>query len=118
MCVLDRLSTKGLMEFLMSEQNNVIDIEHLNQTHDMGQPLNHYFINSSHNTYLVGHQLKSASTAEMYIQCLLLGCRCVELDCWPEKDNESIIITHGGTFCGKVSFEVSGSSTVYTLYTV
>ena len=41
----------------MSEDNNVIDIEHLNRTHDMGQPLNHYFINSSHNTYLTGQFL-------------------------------------------------------------
>ena len=48
--------------------------------------------------------MKSDSTAEMYIQCLLLGCRCVELDCWPE--NDAIIITNGGTFCGKVAFEV------------
>lgn len=50
----DRLSSKGLMEYLMSEENNIIDIGHLNRTHDMGQPLCHYFINSSHNTYLTG----------------------------------------------------------------
>ena len=55
-------------------------------------------------TWFTGHQLRSNSTTEMYIQCLLLGCRCVELDCWPE--NDTIIITHGGTFCGKVGFEV------------
>lgn len=42
------------MEYLMSEENNILDLEHLNQTHDMGQPLNHYYINSSHNTYLTG----------------------------------------------------------------
>lgn len=42
------------MEYLMSEENNILDLGHLNQTHDMGQPLSHYFINSSHNTYLTG----------------------------------------------------------------
>ena len=42
----------------------------------------------------------------MYIQALLLGCRCVELDCWPSGDGEDIVITHGGTLCGKVSFKV------------
>lgn len=62
--------------------------------------------------YSAGHQLKSASTTEMYIQALLLGCRCVELDCWPTSDGEDITITHGGTLCGKVSFKVRGGEGV------
>ena len=55
---------RGLKCFLMSEENNVIDLKHLNQTHDMGQPLSHYFINSSHNTYLTGTWLQTSSHRE------------------------------------------------------
>ena len=50
----DRLTGKGLMEYLMSDENNLIDMDHLNQNHDMSQPLCHYYTNSSHNTYLTG----------------------------------------------------------------
>jgi hypothetical protein len=44
----------------------------------MRHPLTHYFISSSHNTYLLEDQLKGPSSAEGYIRALGNGCRCVK----------------------------------------
>jgi hypothetical protein len=61
--------------YLMSDDNPVMAISKLDLCDDMDQPLAHYFINSSHNTYLTGHQLTGKSSVEIYRQSLLAGCR-------------------------------------------
>eukprot|EP00045_Choanoeca_perplexa_P009488 m.91824 g.91824 ORF g.91824 m.91824 type:complete len:1151 (+) comp14919_c0_seq2:95-3547(+) len=100
-----RLSFYGLNRYLMSQSCGALDLNHRSVFEDMTQPLAHYFISSSHNTYLTGGQLNSASTVEIYRQVLLAGCRCIEIDIWNGDDGEPIV-THGMTLCTQVSFKL------------
>lgn len=49
---------------------------------DRNHPLPEYFISSSHNTYLMAHQLYGSSDASAYEIALHTGSRCVEIDAW------------------------------------
>ncbi|XP_015596066.1 1-phosphatidylinositol 4,5-bisphosphate phosphodiesterase classes I and II isoform X2 [Cephus cinctus] len=96
-----QLSFDGFLRYLMSEDNPIVAVSKFELSDDMDQPLAHYFINSSHNTYLTGHQLTGKSSVEIYRQCLLAGCRCVELDFWNGKFDEPVIV-HGYTFVPEI----------------
>ncbi|NXM71623.1 PLCB2 phosphodiesterase, partial [Serilophus lunatus] len=101
-----QLSPEGMVWFLCGPENNVIALDKLMLYQDMTQPLSHYFINSSHNTYLTAGQFSGISSPEMYRQALLAGCRCVELDCWKGRPpDEEPIITHGFTMTTEILFK-------------
>lgn len=99
------LSFEGFARFMMDKDNYAFISEHITPetATNMHLPLSNYYIASSHNTYLTGHQLKGESSVELYSQVLLTGCRCVELDCW-DGDDGSPLIYHGHTFTTKISF--------------
>ena len=96
--------TMSLQEFsfmFYSEFMTVYDLDKLEADLYEGLPLTDYYINSTHNTYLTGHQLHGSSSASMYSFAVLEGYRLVELDCY-NGNNDDIIVTHGYTLVGKI----------------
>jgi phosphatidylinositol phospholipase C delta len=75
------MSLDGFTSFLLSSDNSAFIEQHGKVWHDMTRPLSEYLISSSHNTYLIGHQLVGSSTIEGYIRALLHSCRSVESKC-------------------------------------
>ena len=96
------------MDFLFSKRNSAFDQMATTIYQDMDRPLSHYWIASSHNTYLLlycflcltsllfvfplefklsrsllfsyltGNQYSSESSVEAYVRVLRQGCRCIE----------------------------------------
>ncbi|XP_036316840.1 1-phosphatidylinositol 4,5-bisphosphate phosphodiesterase eta-2 isoform X2 [Pipistrellus kuhlii] len=98
------LGIDGFTNYTRSPAGDIFNPAHHGVHQDMTRPLSHYFITSSHNTYLVGDQLMSQSRADMYAWVLQAGCRCVEVDCWDGPDGEPIV-HHGYTLTSKILFK-------------
>ncbi|NXJ37927.1 PLCH2 phosphodiesterase, partial [Ciconia maguari] len=98
------LGIDGFTNYMRSPSGDIFNPEHYQVNQDMNYPLSHYFITSSHNTYLMGDQLMSQSRVDMYAWVLQSGCRCVEVDCWDGPDGEPIV-HHGYTLTSKILFK-------------
>ncbi|GKY91865.1 hypothetical protein MPSEU_000158100 [Mayamaea pseudoterrestris] len=96
--------------FLHSEMNSAYNPLSLAESSTpLNEPLSRYWINTSHNTYLSGDQLASASSVQMYRVALQRGCKCLELDCWDGEETDTgrcrPVIFHGHTLTSKILFE-------------
>eukprot|EP00730_Choanoeca_flexa_P005512 TRINITY_DN11963_c0_g1_i1.p1 TRINITY_DN11963_c0_g1~~TRINITY_DN11963_c0_g1_i1.p1 ORF type:complete len:1115 (+),score=324.74 TRINITY_DN11963_c0_g1_i1:98-3442(+) len=97
-----QMGIDGFVAMLTSMTNTAFNPKHMAEVYqDMDQPLSHYFIASSHNTYLESDQLYGDSDVEAYIRALRFGCRCVEIDCWDGDDGEPVVY-HGHTLTSKI----------------
>jgi phosphatidylinositol phospholipase C delta len=96
------IDVNAFASFLMSKDCHVYSKPVQPKPH-FDQPLNEYFISSSHNTYLTGWQVGGTSSAEAYITALRHACRCIEIDCWNGSDGNPRV-THGRTHTTAVPF--------------
>ncbi|CAF0943543.1 unnamed protein product [Didymodactylos carnosus] len=101
--ILGHLGIDGFTSYLLSSECDIYDPNHRTICQDMDQPLNHYFVASSHNTFLLADQLKGPSSIDGFIHALMRGCRCLEIHCYDGLDNNEPLI-HNGTLTSKIPF--------------
>ncbi|KAG7254824.1 hypothetical protein CRUP_022530, partial [Coryphaenoides rupestris] len=58
----------GFQLYLCSREGSILEAAQRDLYQDMSQSLSHYFLPSSHNTYLLEDQLTGQSSLEAYIQ--------------------------------------------------
>ena len=62
------MTKDGFLMYMHQQDGSILNPAHSKVHQDMQQPLNHYYISSSHNTYLTADQLKGPSSTEAYIR--------------------------------------------------
>ena len=67
----DHISLKGFTHYMISQEASPPPSPPPLSSDKMDRPLSDYFIASSHNTYLTGHQLHGESSVDMYIKVTL-----------------------------------------------
>ncbi|KAI3387861.1 hypothetical protein SNEBB_008652 [Seison nebaliae] len=97
------LSYDAFVALMTSEDESIYDKDKRVLYQSMDYPLNDYYINSSHNTYLMGDQLQSGSSLEAYRRTLLDGFRCVEIDC--HTGDVEPMVYHKYTLTSKITFD-------------
>ncbi|KAG0624335.1 hypothetical protein M758_3G240700 [Ceratodon purpureus] len=98
-----QLDLFGFSNYLINAKLNPPIVPAPNAIHDMTKPLSHYYMYSSHNSYLTGNQLTSSSSVAPIAEALRNGCRVIELDCWERGGR--IMVLHGNTLTSAVSFK-------------
>lgn len=85
-------------------RNSWFDADHDRVFQSMHEPLHHYRIACSHNTYSSGSQFSSQSKTDMYHRVLRQqGCRCVEIDC--HNGARHPMVYHHYTPTSEIAFE-------------
>ncbi|KAG8380819.1 hypothetical protein BUALT_Bualt06G0056100 [Buddleja alternifolia] len=97
------LNLEAFFKYLLGDVNPPLDPK-IGVHHDMTAPLSHYFIYSTHNTYLTGNQVSSNSSDIPIIRALEGGVRVVELDIWPNSTKSNVQVRHGRTLTTPVEF--------------
>jgi hypothetical protein len=93
----DRLSKSRFFSYLLSDTNDLFDPSRGRVgADDMTNPLSHYWINSSHDTYLnnwsrKNNGLNGQPDEQMYLAALCRGVRCLEIDVWDGLDGEPVV---------------------------